>query len=112
VWYALQAHDWTGNVRELRNAIERCVLLSDTSTLAAQWLQLEPSNAVAQARGNSSDIILPVDGSLTLDEMEKRILFAALERTHYNVTAAARLLGTSRETLRYRVTKYGLELKD
>jgi DNA-binding NtrC family response regulator len=112
VWSALHAHDWPGNVRELRNAIERCVLLSETSVLAAQWLQLEPSPGNAQARADSSDLVLPMDGSVSLDEMEKRIVFAALERTHYNVTAAARLLGTSRETLRYRVNKFGLELKE
>jgi DNA-binding NtrC family response regulator len=112
VWSALHAHDWPGNVRELRNAVERCVLLSDTATLAAQWLQLEPSQANAPGRADPSDLVLPMDGSVSLDEMEKRIVFAALERTHYNVTAAARLLGTSRETLRYRVNKFGLELKE
>jgi transcriptional regulator with GAF, ATPase, and Fis domain len=53
-----------------------------------------------------------MDGTVTLDEMERRIVSAALERADYNVTAAARLLGTSRETLRYRVGKYGLKSRD
>jgi two-component system, NtrC family, response regulator AtoC len=115
VWSALRAHTWPGNVRELRNVIERCVLLSETSTLATQWLQLQPARATA-AQGSISDgngaLHLPMDGSVNLEEMEKRIVVEALERSGHNVTAAARLLGTSRETLRYRVHKYGLKSDD
>ncbi|MEO8629204.1 MAG: sigma-54 dependent transcriptional regulator [Betaproteobacteria bacterium] len=109
VWTALRAHDWPGNVRELRNAIERCVLLSDTPTLAGQWLQLKahhapPTPSVREEHG----VAFPLDGSQSLEEMEKRIVSVALEHADYNVTAAARLLGTSRETVRYRMQKYGL----
>ena len=115
-WAALRAHDWPGNVRELRNVVERCVLLSETQTFAAQWLQLQPSSAAAQAEASAvtteSQIRLPLDGSLSLEEMERRIVSEALERADHNVTAAARLLGTSRETLRYRVNKYGLKSSD
>ena len=49
---------------------------------------------------------------MNLDDMERTILSAALERSDHNVTAAARLLGTSRETLRYRVNKYGLKSEE
>jgi DNA-binding NtrC family response regulator len=115
-WAALRAHDWPGNVRELRNVVERCVLLSDTQTFADQWLQLEPAPPPVQpeARNAAVDgqLHLPLDGSLSLEEMEKKIVSEALERAGYNVTAAARLLGTSRETLRYRVNKYGLKSVD
>jgi DNA-binding NtrC family response regulator len=116
VWASLRAHDWLGNVRELRNVVERCVLLSDTQTFAAQWLQLGPSSLPAQTEAArptiDGQVHLPLDGSLSLDEMEKKIVSEALERAGYNVTAAARLLGTSRETLRYRVNKYGLKSDD
>ncbi len=116
VWAAIRAHDWPGNVRELRNVIERCVLLSDTQTIAAHWLQLQPSRRPAQADAiaPSDDRALhfPLDGSLNLDDMERKIVSEALERSGYNVTAAARLLGTSRETLRYRVNKYGLKSEE
>jgi len=115
VWSALFAHDWPGNVRELRNTIERCVLLSDSGTLAGQWLQLEsaPGAEVGATPVPPADaLVLPMDGTVSLDEMERRIVSAALERADYNVTAAARLLGTSRETLRYRVGKYGLKSRD
>jgi two-component system, NtrC family, response regulator AtoC len=115
VWSALYAHDWPGNVRELRNVIERCVLLSDSGTLASQWLQLSPAQPWGTrdgARVGEHELILAVDGSMTLDDMERQILALALERSNFNVTAAARLLGTSRETLRYRVNKFELRSHD
>jgi len=116
VWAALRAHDWPGNVRELRNVLERCVLLSDTQTIAAHWLQLQPARRPAPSESVTPDdgrgLHLPLDGSLSLDDMEKRIISEALERSDNNVTAAARLLGTSRETLRYRVNKYGFKSEE
>jgi two-component system response regulator AtoC len=116
VWAALRGHDWPGNVRELRNVLERCVLLSDTRTIAAHWLQLQPSPRPARFESippnGGTDLHLPLDGSLSLEDMEKRIISEALERSDNNVTAAARLLGTSRETLRYRVSKYGFKPED
>ncbi len=116
VWAALRAHDWPGNVRELRNVLERCVLLSDTQTISAHWLQLQPARGSAQADSITPDsdrgLHFPLDGSLGLDDMERKIVSLALERSDYNVMAAARLLGTSRETLRYRVKKYGLKSKE
>src|SRR5262249_48683665 len=116
VWRALRTHDWPGNVRELRNVVERCVLLSDRQTFADQWLQLRPSSPqvppeTVRATGDGR-LHLPLDGSLSLEEMERKIVSEALERAGHNVTAAARLLGTSRETLRYRVNKYGLKWED
>jgi two-component system, NtrC family, response regulator AtoC len=115
VWSRLFAHDWPGNVRELRNAVERCVLLADTETLPARWLQLQgdatgPPSAAAAIEG--SRLSLPLDGSMTLDEMDRQIIKAALERSNSNATAAARLLGSTRETLRYRIHKYGLKSDD
>jgi transcriptional regulator with PAS, ATPase and Fis domain len=116
VWASLRVHDWPGNVRELRNVVERCVLLSYTQTFAAQWLQLRPSPPPTQTEAARATVDgplhFPLDGTLSLDEMEKRIVAEALERADYNVTAAARMLGTSRETLRYRVNKYGLKSEE
>ncbi len=99
-------------MRELRNVIERCVLLSDSATLAAQWLQLEsaePASAGRTAQPGPLDIVLRLDGSMSLDDIERHVLSVALERSNFNVTGAARLLGASRETLRYRINKYGLK---
>lgn len=106
VWQKLKNHDWRGNVRELRNVIERCVLFADGTEFPAQWLQLGTSEKVSV---DSNYIHLPLDGSMVLDDMDKFIIQTALERTNYNLAAAARALGTTRETLRYRVRKYELQ---
>jgi len=110
VWRKLKAHDWSGNVRELRNVIERCVLFADSDMFPIQWLQL-PRQAMHE-KTDSTDtkecIYLPLDGSMALDDMDKFIIKTALERADNNLTAAARALGATRETLRYRVRKYNL----
>ena len=128
VWTALKMHDWLGNVRELRNVIERCVLFADGPTFPAQWLQLKRQPAYAtiiknephlenkdghtQAKSNEQGIFLPLDGSMALDDMDRFIIKTALERADNNLTAAARALGATRETLRYRVRKYNLNTVD
>jgi DNA-binding NtrC family response regulator len=115
-WRALRGYSWPGNVRELRNAIERCVLLADGDRLPVRWLQLSAPREHVQASrqtGEASGILhLPLDGSLTLDEMEKLIIEHVLERTRFNVSAAARVLGTTRQTLRYRIEKHHIEVPE
>jgi len=110
VWKALEAYEWPGNVRELRNAVERCVLFSDGETFPERWLELPGREAAAprSAEPEGDRLTLPLDGSLSLDEMEREILARALERSGGNLARAARLLGTTRQTLRYRVQKYRL----
>jgi DNA-binding NtrC family response regulator len=110
VWHKLKTHDWRGNVRELRNVIERCVLFSDGATFPLQWLQLPRQSTPEKADNTDTKpyIYLPLDGSMALDDMDKFIIKTALERADNNLTAAARALGTTRETLRYRVRKYNL----
>jgi len=109
VWLQLRAHHWPGNVRELRNVIERCVLLSIGESLPVQWLNIEttllPKNATDNVR-----LTIPLDGSMSLEEMDRYIIESTLQRHGFNVTATARALGTTRETLRYRIQKYNLEI--
>jgi len=110
-WQIIKAYDWPGNIRELRNVLERCVLLADSDELPAQWLQLQMPNtgSSSSAKINQEGIFIPLDGSIGLHEMEKFIIQEVLNRTDANVTAAARMLGTTRETMRYRVQKYHLK---
>jgi two-component system response regulator AtoC len=111
VWNKLSNHDWPGNVRELRNVVERCVLFSSDEQFPNEWLQLGSAATppTAGAPGVDGDLIcLPLDGSMALDDMDRYIIQTALERSNFNVTATARALGTTRETLRYRVNKYNL----
>jgi DNA-binding NtrC family response regulator len=116
VWQRLQAHDWPGNIRELRNIVERCVLFADNDVFPIQWLQIaEPAGKIASekpAAGGANVegdwISIPLDGSMALEDMDRFIIKTTLERHGYNVTATARALGSPRETLRYRIQKYGL----
>ncbi len=59
------------------------------------------------ARSRGADVLpVPIDGSQSLDQIEKQIIESVLERTDHNATAAARILGTTRQTLRYRIQKH------
>ncbi len=112
VWSQMHNHDWPGNVRELRNVVERCVLFSDGTNFPVQWLQLPGQAATAtvpSSYGEQDGIFIPLDGSMNLDDMDRHIIVTTLERTGQNTLAAARALGTSRETLRYRIRKYGIK---
>lgn len=108
VWEKLRGYHWPGNIRELRNIIERCVLLATGEIFPEQWLQL-PNQVGRSAAAAENGIFLPLDGTLTMQDMERYIIQEVLERTGNNVAAAARMLGTTRETLRYRVQKYHLK---
>ncbi len=112
IWAALRAYEWPGNVRELRNVIERSVLLSESEVLPSGWMNLRPVSAASddldQIRQDGTWLHLPLDGSMALEDMDRHIIETALKRHEFNVTATARALGTTRETLRYRIQKYGL----
>lgn len=119
VYRRLTDYDWPGNVRELRNVVERCVLLADSNVFPARWLHLDAASQGAQGDNGSASIgpdgktlCLPLDGSLSLDEMERSILTEVLARNSSNVSLSARVLGTTREKLRYRVQKYQLKTSD
>jgi len=99
---ALLAHAWPGNVRELRNLLEQAVLLAQGSTLGVEDLGLRDEPA-APASGGAA----PLAGR-TLPAMEREALAQALARNGWNVSRAARELGISRDTLRYRIDKHGL----
>jgi DNA-binding NtrC family response regulator len=101
---ALAAQRWPGNIRELRNVVERAVLLSEGGQLRAEDF------FIAEAPTSQRDgpcFALPEAG-LVLDEVERDLVRQALARTAGNQSAAARLLGLSRDQLRYRVEKFGL----
>jgi DNA-binding NtrC family response regulator len=100
---ALQAHDWPGNVRELRNVLERAVLLKHSGVLGEKDLMLV-STPRPVARGAMAPA-LPV----SLDALERAHLQEALAQSNGNVTQAAKALGISRDTLRYRMERHGLQ---
>ncbi|HLG57525.1 MAG TPA: sigma-54 dependent transcriptional regulator [Vicinamibacterales bacterium] len=94
---------WPGNIRELRNVIERAMLLG-----AHDWL--EPSDLDSLPHPAAGSLFrLPAEG-LKLVEVERQLVMQALERTGGNQSRAAALLGLHRDQVRYRIEKFGLQL--
>src|SRR6266852_2050955 len=107
----LAGHYWPGNVRELQNVIERASALAQGSQLEAGDIQLDsPRNRNNALSGAASDRFLP-DG-MTLDQWEDEMIREALKRAGGNKSQAARLLGLSRNALRYRLSKIGIDDND
>jgi DNA-binding NtrC family response regulator len=104
----LEAYDWPGNVRELRNVLERALILEDATELRPEHLTVQPATATHAASPAGAAAVRLPPGGLVLTEVELELLRQALARTDGNVTRAARLLGLTRDTLRYRMEKYGL----
>jgi len=119
---ALSAHYWPGNVRELQNVIERAVILcGEGGLLESEHLGFSPRSmgapvpTSAPAASPSSPAGVPAahnDDLVSLAELEKRHIFAALEKTGQNRTHAAKLLGISVRTLRNKLSDYGVHSKD
>ncbi|MCL4792919.1 MAG: sigma-54 dependent transcriptional regulator [Bryobacteraceae bacterium] len=104
----LVQYDWPGNVRELENAIERALVMAAGDTLREDDIRLDhaPRRGSASA-GLNGDGFLPE--GVTLDQHEQQLIREALRRTGGNKSQAARLLGLSRNALRYRLAQMGLE---
>ncbi len=102
---ALLAHDWPGNVRELRNTIERAMILEETSWLQPSALALEEPAAAVLPVSRPATVKADALEGMSLGEAEKTMLLRALEKTGGNQTRAARLLGISRDALRYKLKK-------
>ena len=101
----LQNHDWPGNVRELRNVCERLAILLAGRTITPDNLPIELTSGQTPTR--QLEIELPSSG-VSLEEVEIELIRQALSRTQGNRSRSARLLGISRDTLLYRMQKYGL----
>ncbi len=102
----LMDHRWPGNIRELRNSIERAVLLSTRQQLMPEdFVLLKPGPHSPASAQNA--FILPEEGCI-LEDVERRLVIQALERTDGNQTQAAELLGISRDQIRYKIQKFQL----
>ncbi|MHC4339266.1 MAG: sigma-54-dependent transcriptional regulator [Planctomycetota bacterium] len=106
----LKTHPWPGSVRELRNVIERAMLFAESEELRAGDLLLDagyrpraPSVPAASAKGGNP-FVLPPDG-LRLDDLENQLVRQAMERAGGNKSRAAKILGISRDQIRYRLEK-------
>jgi transcriptional regulator with PAS, ATPase and Fis domain len=101
----LLAYDWPGNVRELENTIERSIVLASGGVLDASDIRIDNSRQRATVSPQSP--ILP-DG-ITLEQWEQAMIREALRRANGNKSQAARLLGLTRNALRYRLAQMGLD---
>jgi DNA-binding NtrC family response regulator len=106
----LERYAWPGNVREVRNVIERAVILEEGVEILPEHLPDElrlGSRIVDLAAGYK----LP-PGGVNLERLEQDLIVQALEQTQGNKTRAAGLLGLTRDTMRYRMEKYRLDEKN
>ncbi|AKL96729.1 acetoacetate metabolism regulatory protein AtoC [Clostridium aceticum] len=99
-------YQWRGNIRELENVIERMVLLGQGNIITEKDLPYE----IIQEEKTEEIYRLPKEG-LCIEELEKNLILQALERTEYNQTKAAQLLGMTRHTLLYRMEKHEIKKK-
>jgi two-component system response regulator PilR (NtrC family) len=102
---ALQAYPFPGNVRELENILERAVTLCASGTISEKDLNLRQAPSTA----DSPTTFTATDLGNQVEDVQRQAIMEALEKTRFNKTAAAKLLGLSFRQLRYRIKKLGIE---
>jgi len=101
------SHTWPGNIRELRNVLERAAIMSDKDLVSRSSLPGEFGKVAAKSPGDLSTIRFPV--GTTVDAMERELILQTLQATGNNKTRAAELLGVSLKTLHNKLKEYGSE---
>jgi DNA-binding NtrC family response regulator len=104
----LQTHDWPGNVRELHNVVEGLTITCKDEMIQPDHLPVSVRDNQSAGSNGASDKTSLLALGLSVDEMEKKLLQEALQRTGGNISEASRLLKITRNTLRYRMAKYHL----
>ena len=108
---SLHDYNWAGNVRELKNIVERCVVLANTEWIDCEQLPMEVSSKQPfpfMERRKNPRLILPENG-ISIEAVEKDLIKQALNRTGNNQTKAAKLLNISYDALRYQVKKFNIK---
>jgi len=101
------SHTWPGNIREVRNVLERAAIMSDKDLVSRSSLPGEFGKVAAKSPGDLSTIRFPV--GTTVDAMERELILQTLQATGNNKTRAAELLGVSLKTLHNKLKEYGSE---
>ncbi len=106
----LKKQPWKGNVRELRNVIERAMILCKGEEITARHLLLQEESPAALDPSDLERLsrTLLAGGPVQLEALEKLLIEQAFEMSGKNVSRAARMLGLSRPTMRYRLEKFNL----
>jgi DNA-binding NtrC family response regulator len=110
---AIKSYTWPGNIRELRHAIERAVILSQTPQLNKVDFQLEspissPLTATNVTTSSTPENKLVIEDELNLEVIEKQVITKALKKHRYNISHTAKELGLTRAALYRRMEKHGL----
>jgi DNA-binding NtrC family response regulator len=107
----ITAYNWKGNIRELRNVIERAVLLMEGDELKPEDLSIQSGVKSGQSLNDSDEFLLrvPSDG-VKIDIVLKKLIEETLRITNGNQVQAAKVLGLSRSKLRYRMEQLGIHL--
>jgi two-component system, NtrC family, response regulator PilR len=109
----LEAYPFPGNVRELENVLERAMTLSTEGVITSEHIRLRtaarPPGAELAAAAPATAPVASTALGTHLESIEREAIIKALEKTRYNKTAAAKLLGMSFRALRYRIKKLGIE---
>jgi transcriptional regulator with PAS, ATPase and Fis domain len=103
----LCAYEWKGNCRELKNLVERIVVLENTETILPEHLPAALTKGKYAEPHGSTKFILPEEG-ISLENLEKDLIEQALKRSGHNQTKAAKLLSISYDSLRYQIKKFGI----
>lgn len=103
---ALMQYPFPGNVRELENMLERAVTLCTTGTIRESDLNLRPMKS---EQSDEPQVATGTDLGDHIEDVQRQAIVDALEKTRYNKTAAAKLLGLSFRQLRYRIKKLGID---
>lgn len=99
---------WPGNIRELKNVIERAMILENEEYILPEHLPIELSKQNVPEKDLSESRVTIPPGGLNIEMVEKELITQALEQSKWNQTKAARLLNLTRDALRYRMQKFGI----
>ncbi len=105
----IKSYDWPGNVRELRHQVSRAMLLSHQGNITEVDLALPMNRTLIEANQHAAKTMLK--SQATLDEVERAVLLKVMAESDNNVSRAARKLGITRMTMRYRLEKHQFNIK-
>jgi DNA-binding NtrC family response regulator len=108
--HVIEQYNWPGNIRELRHQVSRAVLLCKDRQITSQDLLLPTQTNRVEEQSHSAPLTTAVNANdrVTLDQSEKALLIQTLAETRNNVSEAARRLGITRMTMRYRMAKHDI----
>ena len=107
---ALEAHNWPGNIRELRNVVERLLLFAEGDTVTATTVQA----ALPTAAGSEGSIAIATSGTLAhrVEQVERQMILDEIKRHNHHITNAAKALGLERSHLYKKCQQLGIDLRE